>query len=133
MTLPLTAEDLIEIEQLICRYNFAFDRGDAEGWAACFTSDGRFYVAGEERARGHDSLAAFAISTKAPGQFRHVVTSVLAEGQGDVATNQCYCIVFSSSLGNGSQVFAQGVYSDQLAKHADGWRFTERRFDPDPV
>jgi ketosteroid isomerase-like protein len=131
--LSLTVADLIEIEQLICRYNFAFDGGDAEAWAACFTGDGIFYVAGEERARGHDGLVAFVASTKVPGQVRHVVTSVLAEGQGDVATNRCYCTVFTSSPGSGSRVLTQGIYSDRLAKHADGWRFTERRFDPDPV
>ena len=131
--MPLSAEDVIEIEQLICRYNFAFDRGDAKAFAACFTSDGSFHLAGEEQARGRDGLVAFAESLPASGQLRRVVTSVLADGREGVASNQCYCTVFSSGPGSGINVLAQGIYSDRLARNADGWRFTERRFDPDPA
>ncbi len=38
----LSAQDYFEIQQLYARYNNAIDSGDAEGWAATFTSDGVF-------------------------------------------------------------------------------------------
>ncbi|CAM3233133.1 nuclear transport factor 2 family protein [Mycobacterium intermedium] len=130
--MPLPVEDVLEIERLISRYNFAFDRRDAEGFASCFTADGGFFLGDEEQTRGHDGLAEYVAAMKVPGQLRHVITSVLAEGDGASATSQAYCTVFASSPGGGYQVIAQGVYRDELTKGADGWRFTRRRFDQDP-
>ena len=131
--MPLPVEDVIQIEQLISRYNFAFDRRDAAGFAQCFTADGGFFLGDDEQTRGHDGLAAYVEATGAPGQLRHVITSVLADGDGTSATSQAYCTVFVSNPGEGYQVIAQGIYRDELTKDADGWRFSKRRFDQDPA
>lgn len=131
--MPLPAEDLIQIEQLISRYNFAFDRRDAEGYAQCFTADGSFFLGDEEQTRGRDGLAAYVAATEVPGQLRHIATSILAEGDGESATSQAYCTVFMSSPDGGYQVIAQGIYRDELTKSPNGWRFRTRRFDQDPA
>ncbi|BBZ20755.1 nuclear transport factor 2 family protein [Mycolicibacterium gadium] len=131
--MPLPVEDVVEIERLVSRYNFAFDRRDAEGFAHCFTADGSFFLGDDEQTRGHDGLAAYVAATAVSGQLRHVTTSVLAEGDGTSATSQAYCTVFVSNPGGGYQVIAQGIYRDELTKNADGWRFCKRRFDQDPA
>ncbi len=38
----LSAEDKIEIQELVIRYNRAIDSGDAVGWVDTFTADGVF-------------------------------------------------------------------------------------------
>lgn len=131
--MPLSVEDVVEIERLVSRYNFAFDRRDAEGFAHCFTADGGFFLGDDEQTRGHDGLAAYVAATTVSGQLRHVTTSVLAEGDGRSATSQAYCTVFVSNPGGGYRVIAQGIYRDELTKNADGWRFCKRRFDQDPA
>ena len=52
-------EDHIAIRELAARYNRAFDYGNAEAWAACFTEDGSFEMAGKKLAAGHADLLAF--------------------------------------------------------------------------
>ncbi len=130
--MTISVQDAFAIDQLICRYNFAFDGRDSEAFADCFVPDGRFLLAGDEQARGRDALRAYVVDLAVPGQLRHLVTSVLAEESGAGATSQSYCTVFSSNPGSGVQVIAQGVYRDELTKDAGVWRFTSRDFAPDP-
>ena len=40
----LSADDHAEIQQLYIKYSRAIDSGDAEGYAATFTSDGRNHL-----------------------------------------------------------------------------------------
>ncbi len=131
--MAISVHDALDIDQLICRYNFALDRGDAEAFADCFTPDGVFLLMGQEQARGREALIAYVRELGAPGQLRHVVTSVLSEGTGEEASSQAYCTVFSSAPGSGTQVIAQGVYGDQLIRESGVWRFTKRDFTPDPA
>ena len=131
--MPLAVEDVIAVHHLIARYSFAFDGGDATSFAECFTADGTFILGGEAVAEGSAALAAFVETTTTPGQLRHVVTSILVTGDADQAHNRCYCTVFSSTPGSGNRVVAQGVYEDKLTKDADGWRFAQRAFVPDPA
>ena len=51
----LTAQDLVEIQQLYSKYNWTLDSGDAEGYAATFTPDGVF-----DTNVGHDAIVKFA-------------------------------------------------------------------------
>lgn len=71
--MPLPVEDVVEIERLISRFNFAFDRRDAKGFAECFTADGGFLLGDDEQARGHDGLAAYVDDGARPASTRHHV------------------------------------------------------------
>src|SRR5262245_64641384 len=51
----LTTDDLVEIQQLYAKYNWALDSGDSQGYAATFTPDGVF-----NNNVGHDAIVKFA-------------------------------------------------------------------------
>lgn len=131
--MTISVQDAFEIDQLVCRYNFAFDRRDAEAFAECFTTGGEFLLLGQGQARGREALVAYVRELTAPGQLRHLVTSLLMEGSGDTASSQAYCTVYSSRTGGGISVIAQGVYRDELKKESGVWLFSKRDFAPDPT
>ena len=47
----LTAQDLVDIQQLYAKYNWTLDSGDAEAYASTFTPDGVF-----NNNVGHDAI-----------------------------------------------------------------------------
>src|SRR5258706_10278851 len=51
----LTAQDLVDIQQLYAKYNWTLDSGDADGYASTFTPDGVF-----NNNVGHDAIVKFA-------------------------------------------------------------------------
>ena|SRR5579863_1714748 len=119
-----TAEARDEILQLLYRYNHAIDSGDAEGWAAMFTADGAFEVAGQAMS-GREALVGFASSVHG---LRHVVANPVIEVAGDTATVRAYLVVFQ-----GTTTSVVGSYEDELVRGSEGWRFAKRSFTPDPV
>jgi ketosteroid isomerase-like protein len=124
----LSAEDRTEIDQLMARYNFAIDEGDADGVVSCFTADGEFFNKDETLARGHDGLRAYISTLGGRGQMRHVTTSALPEGDGDTATCRAYCTVLSTTPEDGHGIVAKGVYHDDLRRVDGRWQFSLRRF-----
>jgi ketosteroid isomerase-like protein len=112
-----------EILQLLYRYNHAIDSGDAEGWAALFTDDGVFEVAGQVMS-GREAMVGFASGVNG---LRHVVANPVVEVVGDTATVQAYLFAFG-----GTTMVISGSYEDQLVRKPDGWRFAKRSFTPDP-
>jgi ketosteroid isomerase-like protein len=121
--MPTITEDRDEILQLMYRYNQAIDSGDADGWAATFTPDGVFDVAGQVRS-GRDELAAFAASVHG---LRHTMANPVIDVTGDVASVRAYFIVFQ-----GAGVLGTGTYSDEVVRTPAGWRFAKRVSTPDP-
>jgi 3-phenylpropionate/cinnamic acid dioxygenase small subunit len=121
--MPSITEDRDEILQLMYRYNLAIDTGDAAGWAATFTPDGVFDVAGQVRS-GRDELIAFAASVHG---LRHTMANPVIDVTGDAASVRAYFIVFQ-----GPAVLGTGTYSDEVVRTPDGWRFAKRVSTPDP-
>jgi hypothetical protein len=128
MSLPV--DDVIAIQALVARYNFAVDQRDPEGFAGCFTKDGEFSWA-ENEFHGRDELVAFAKTLGGSGQMRHVVTSMLTDGDRDRATVRSYCHVTSVGADGKPFITVQGVYEDELTHTGEGWLFTRRRFTSD--
>lgn len=126
----LSTEDLMEIDRLVARYCYLADAGDGSGFAACFTPTAKFFQGKDLLAEGQEQLEEFG-STLGAMRLRHVTTSALPEGDGDTASCRAYCTVFTSSPGDGYSVMTQGIYTDKLEKTAEGWRFSERRFQSD--
>ncbi len=129
--MPLEASDVTAIQQLYAAYNIAADRGDGKAFAGCFTADGAFEIGGMNRFEGVASLAEFArsIPVNAPGS-RHIAANILVEGDGDLASGVAYFVLLDSQSAP-AQVRSTGQYEDRLARTAEGWRFTERRYTPD--
>jgi hypothetical protein len=129
--MALTVEDQFAIQQLYARYNHAFDRGDAEDWAACFTPDGRL---GEDHA-GRAQIAALARHIgDARGKGRHWIGNLVLDSLAKHhATGTCYLMFVRVGGGKGPpQVVSTAVYEDELVKGPDGWRFKSRRLIHDP-
>lgn len=138
--MAMTALDYEEIRQLLARYNFAVDFGDAEGWADCFTADGVFHCTPEGgpltgRHEGRDALVAYGRTHYGinKGRARHWNWNLEIEGDGETATMRCYLNAFAAMTGDARAALgASGVYRDKLVKTADGWRFRERHIHIDP-
>lgn len=127
--MPLSTDDLIEIQQLYARYNTAIDTGDGESFAGCFVADGVFNP-GHALLEGHEAIAGFAVDThKNLPLMRHNATNIVIDGDGDAAEGSAFLIGYMA--GPEYKVIVTGRYRDQLTRTADGWRFTDRQFAMD--
>lgn len=133
--------DLLSLEairDLLARYTWAGDRGDAAGVAACFAADGVLDV-GEHGGRweGREEIerqlaavteravVAAQASGLTPGPVRHHVSSVLIDLEHhDEAVVRSYFLVLTAA-----GVDHWGRYRDRVAETAPGgpWHFVERR------
>jgi hypothetical protein len=118
----LTSDDLVEIQQLYARYNWALDAGDAEGYASTFTPDGVF-----NNNVGHDAIAKFANTFHAGlgAHVHHWNTNLMILPTPEGASGQVY-LVLVDFANKPATIATSATYSDQLVKTAQGWRFKKR-------
>ena len=125
--MALSTADRLEILELVARYNHTMDGRDAAAWAACFTPDGVFDGGPRLQAEGRAGLVAFMerlIARDIPAV--HWVNNIVIEGAGDAARMTLYLLVIDLR-GEAPQASHLGVYHDELARTAEGWRFRKRR------
>jgi hypothetical protein len=126
-TTSLTADDYVQIQQLVTRFGYAVDTGANDGamFADLFTEDG---VYGE--AKGRSQLAA--VARNRPGDVhRHFVTNVIVRAAEGGATGTQYEVMFAVGQdGNQSAIARTGRYEDVYAKTPAGWRIQKRDFFP---
>ena len=86
----LTTDDLIEIQQLYAKYNWALDSGDSEGYAATFTPDGVF-----NNNVGHDAIVKFADTFHAGlgSHVKHWNTNLMILPTATGASGQVYLVL----------------------------------------
>jgi len=118
----LTTQDLVDIQQLYARYNWALDAGDAEGYAATFTPDGVF-----NNNVGHDAIVKFANTFHAGlgAHVRHWNTNLMILPSADGASGQVYLVLVDFGT-KPATIATSASYSDELVKTAHGWRFKKR-------
>ena len=118
----LTTDDLVEIQQLYARYNWALDSGDSQGYAATFTPDGVF-----NNNVGHDAIVKFADTFHAGlgSHVKHWNTNLMITPSAAGATGQVYLVLVDYATKPPS-IFTSAAYSDELVKTAQGWRFKKR-------
>jgi len=118
----LTAQDLVEIQQLYAKYNWALDSGDAEGYASTFTPDGVF-----NNNAGHDAIVKFAETFHGGlgGHVRHWNTNLMILPTPDGASGQVYLVLVDFGT-KPATIATSASYSDELVKTAQGWRFKKR-------
>ncbi len=127
--MPLSTDDIIEIQQLYARYNTAIDTGDGATFGGCFVADGVFNP-GHTLCEGVAAISEFAVKThEAMPLMRHNATNVLIDGEGNAATGSAFLLGYIA--GSDHKVITTGRYQDKLAKTFDGWRFTERVYAAD--
>lgn len=116
--------DIAEIRQLNARYNRVADHGDGEGYAANFTEDAEFEIAGNRIYRGRHEIAQAAAATKVTV---HVTAEPEIELNGDTATQKLRMLsVVSDPANQRNEFVASGWYDDVLQRTKDGWQFKRR-------
>jgi hypothetical protein len=125
----LTAEDYIEIQQLVSRYPYALDQNPDEGlsYASLFTPDAVFR---QPRTEGRANLATMASrAPHAPKYTRHFLANHLIEATPDGTTGRQYLVAVDiGEMGQPSSIFLGGHYEDAYARTPEGWRFKTRTF-----
>ena len=133
---PQEAADRLAIRELIDAYAHCADSRDAEGQMALFTSDTRFLVFMDGKAKDA-SQELFGREALAP-VFDHLnvyETTTHFNGQSTVrvdgirATGETYCLAHHVSSQNGRRtlMIASIRYLDVFTKQNDAWFFAERK------
>src|ERR1019366_8631451 len=118
----LTAQDLVDIQQLYARYNWTLDAGDAEGYASTFIPDGVF-----NNNVGHDAIVKFAntFHTGLGAHVHHWNTNLMILPTPDGASGQVYLVLVDFATKPAS-IATSATYSDELVRTPQGWRFKKR-------
>lgn len=120
----LTAQDLVDIQQLYAKYNWALDAGDSQAYAATFTPDGVFNTTNV----GKDGLVKFADTFHAGlgSHVRHWNTNLLITPTATGAAGQVYLILVDFATKPAS-IVTSAAYTDEMVKTPQGWRFKKRQ------
>lgn len=132
MANTLTPADRIEIHELVARYCWAIDTGDAEGLADCFASDGVLAWDAFDvplRWQGADALrhfAGFLRDQPSTAGRQHHVTNLVIEPDGDGARGKAFVAV-ALRQGDGPHLLnVMGWYEDRYRREGDQWKIAER-------
>ena len=146
---PLTAQDYVEIQQLLNRYAFALDTCSNNGYdyADLYTPDGIFYWGiGGRKSVGREQLAEAAGGGKQKCQKlktanrenpiqTHMTVNAVIEASPDGAIGKSYLVYpgVQGISGDGTHNGHVGGYQDVYVKTDKGWRFKRRIhvFPPD--
>lgn len=132
----ITHADLVEIADLVARYDLAADDGDADGWAATWTDDGVWdggFLVVEGRAALRDFLArlhvdeefaAFRGGHHVGGNFEVEET---APGEGRLRHDNL--MLFPKAEG-GVRLMTTAEYDDTVRRVDGRWRFARRVWRP---
>jgi hypothetical protein len=125
----LTAEDYVEIQQLVARYPYALDQNPDDGlsYANLFTPDAVFR---QPRTEGRQNLATMASRAPHGAKYaRHFLANHVIEATADGAVGKQYLVAVDiGESGQPSSIFLGGHYEDVYAKTPEGWRFKARTF-----
>jgi hypothetical protein len=123
----LTAEDRLDIQELMARYSRAIDFGRYEELPGFFTADCTLdfgKLMGSHQ--GRDAVARFGTMLAGAGlTMRHYVTNCIIEGDAERATATTYVLAFTGQ--KGSLTPTTGRYEDELRKVDGRWLLHVRR------
>jgi len=123
-------EDWFAINNVFVRYATALDHGDVEAVVACFSPQATLSSPVLGDYVGHDGVRAFAERTarllrEERVQFRHVVSNLRADVDGDRAHVTCYLLDFVTRDGT-TELLSPGEYVCELRKYDGAWYFDRR-------
>lgn len=132
MTDPvLSAEDRLDITDLIARHAWSVDTGDVEGWVDTFAPTGIFDLPGGRRHEGQEQLRRYmqqAVKDRPfPGQQHHA-SQIVIEGTGARCSVRSYLIATQRLSTGAAVVYALGSYTDSCVKLDGRWVFEKRIF-----
>lgn len=125
----LTAQDYIDIQQLVSSYAYGLDGNtdNGESYAALFAPGAVF---GRPRTEGRENLAALANTQPRGAQYvRHFITNHVIEPSPGGAVGKQYAVIIDiGENGMPSRVALGGRYDDEYVKTPQGWKFKSRTF-----
>lgn len=127
---PATLQDWFDVHNLLVRYTTALDACDTESVVDCFAPDGCLESPVLGRFEGHEGIRAFVDRTirvrdERGGQFRHVVSNLRVETEGDRAMAKCYLLDFLTVEGR-TELLSPGEYACELVRRDGAWRIASR-------
>jgi len=130
-------EEWFAINELFIRYATSLDHCDVEGVVACFEPDGWLESPVLGRFNGSEGIREFAMRTvrlkqEQGVQFRHVVSNLRAEVDGEGAHARCYLLDFLTRSGT-TELLSPGEYDCELKRTDGAWRFVYRKVTMDRV
>jgi hypothetical protein len=133
-TLTLTAQDYVDIQQLVAEYSHTLDIGDGAAYAKLFTPDATAF----DRWIGREKIAEIPPwNPHGPDYVRHFGMNHLIEPTADGAIGKQYVVVIDFERpGKPTSIYLGGQYQDVYVKTPEGWRFksrTEFRSGSDPI
>jgi len=126
---PATMEEWFAINNAFIRYATSLDHGDVDAVVDCFTADASLESPVLGKFEGREGIREFAAKTARlldeDVQFRHVVSNLVAEVEGERAHARCYLLDFRTRAGK-TQLLSPGEYDCDLVRVDGQWRFTRR-------
>ena len=124
----LTAQDYIEIQQLVSNYSYALDTAENDGYAYAdlFTPDGRF----GDKTIGREAIAKMVREGHNNSGWKFVnnlITNVSIRQTPDGVIGRQYAVAIDVSA-HPDVIYHTGHYEDAYEKTTQGWRFKSRRF-----
>src|SRR5262252_4553359 len=126
----LTAEDRLDIMDLIARYAHTLDSGDLDGYVNNFAPDGVLF----ENHRGREAIREYVAMLMREGRagplpngevaHRHFVGAPTIDGADDRATVHSYLLWVN--MGSDPPVSSSGEYVDECVKLDGRWYFQSR-------
>jgi hypothetical protein len=134
---PASLEQWFAINGLFVRYATSLDLCDVESVVACFEPDGWLESPVLGRFDGSEGIREFAMRTvrlkqEQGVQFRHVVSNLRAEVEGERACARCYLLDFLTRDG-ATELLSPGEYDCELKRTNGAWRFVYRKVTMDRV
>jgi len=118
----------LAIRDLTARFTDAVNRRAPDDLAELFAEDGQWHVPGVPVARGRAAISAQLANLLA--NFEHLI-QLTHSGHIDVGGDQATAVWYITERGtdgNDNGFEFTGVYTDELTKTAQGWRFRQRSF-----
>jgi len=135
-------DDRSMIEDLQARYLFAFDWGDAEGYANTFAEDGilnfgwgefkgrqairGFMEPGDGGTGGDGQSRPSTPDGERPRVGRHIISNIVVKVDGDRATGRAYWTHMTTGPTGYGTVDFFGHYEDEMVKVNGEWLFSRR-------
>ena len=124
----LTAQDYVEIQQLVSNYSYALDTAENDGYAYAdlFTADGRF----GDKTVGREAIAKMVREGHNNSGWKFVnnlITNTSIRQTPEGVIGRQYAVAIDVSA-HPDVIYHTGHYEDVYEKTPQGWRFKSRRF-----
>jgi SnoaL-like domain len=128
---PLPIADRLELTELIARYAWAYDCGEAELMADTFTADGSIEAWGKQVGSGRTGLIEFArglFAERGDRDWQHLTDHHVFEGGGESCTVYSYYSMLEGTRTDPREfrVRSFGYYVSECVRQDGGWRFRKR-------